>query len=67
MLLYGKSNACQSRFLVTKYIEIIGLTFIAVVVAVHMAKVLTGIMDFAFSIFNKLAGGAFSVLKPFCF
>jgi membrane protein required for colicin V production len=50
-----------------KYIEIIafGLTFIAVVLAVHvLAKVLTGIMDFAFlGIFNKLAGAAFSVLK----
>jgi membrane protein required for colicin V production len=50
-----------------KYIEIIafGLTFIAVVVVVHiLAKVLTGIMDFAFlGIFNKLAGGAFSILK----
>jgi membrane protein required for colicin V production len=50
-----------------KYIEIIafGLTFIAVVLAVHViAKVLTGIMDFAFlGIFNKLAGAAFSVLK----
>jgi membrane protein required for colicin V production len=33
--------------------------------AVHvLAKVLTGIMDFAFlGIFNKLAGAAFSVLK----
>jgi membrane protein required for colicin V production len=50
-----------------KYIEIIafGLTFIAVVLAVHvLAKVLTGIMDFAFlGIFNKVAGAAFSVLK----
>lgn len=50
-----------------KYIEIIafGLTFMAVVLAVHvLAKVLTGIMDFAFlGIFNKLAGGVFSILK----
>lgn len=50
-----------------KYIEIIafGLTFIAVVLAVHvLAKVLTGIMDFAYlGIFNKLAGGGFSILK----
>lgn len=51
----------------SKYIEIIafGLTFIAIVVAVHLlARVLTGIMDFAFlGIFNKVAGGIFSVLK----
>jgi membrane protein required for colicin V production len=50
-----------------KYIEIIafGLNFIGVVLAVHiLAKVLTGIMDFAFlGIFNKLAGGVFSILK----
>ena len=50
-----------------KYIVIIafGLTFIGVVLAVHLlAKGLTGIMDFAFlGIFNKVAGGAFSVLK----
>jgi membrane protein required for colicin V production len=50
-----------------KYIEIIafGLTFIGVVLAVHLlAKVLTEIMDFAFlGIFNKLTGAAFSVLK----
>jgi membrane protein required for colicin V production len=49
-----------------KYIEIIAfLTFVGVVLAVHIvAKLLTGIMDFAFlGIFNKLAGGAFSILK----
>jgi membrane protein required for colicin V production len=50
-----------------KYIEIIAfaLTFITIVFAVHiLAKVLTGIMDFAFlGIFNKLAGGILSVLK----
>ncbi|WP_367755985.1 CvpA family protein [Flavobacterium sp. WC2430] len=50
-----------------KYIEIIafGLTFIAVVIVVHLlAKVLTGIMDFAFlGWINKLAGGFFSVIK----
>jgi membrane protein required for colicin V production len=34
---YIKSNTCQSRFLVSKYIEIIAsLTFIAVVLAVHI-------------------------------
>jgi membrane protein required for colicin V production len=49
-MLYDKSNACQSRFLVSKYIEIIafGLTFVAVVLAVHIVQKLTGIMDFAF-------------------
>jgi membrane protein required for colicin V production len=50
-----------------KYIEIIAfaLTFIGIVLTVHIvAKLLTGIMDFAFlGIFNKLAGGAFSILK----
>jgi membrane protein required for colicin V production len=50
-----------------KYIETIafGLTFIGVVLAVHLlAKVFTGIMDFAFlGWINKLAGGFFSVLK----
>jgi membrane protein required for colicin V production len=50
-----------------KYVEIIafGLTFIAVVLVVHLlAKVLTGIMDFAFlGWINKLAGGFFSVIK----
>jgi membrane protein required for colicin V production len=50
-----------------KYIEVIafGLTFIAVVLAVHLlAKIFTGIMDFAFlGWINKLAGGFFSVLK----
>jgi membrane protein required for colicin V production len=50
-----------------KYIEIIafGLTFIVVVLAVHvLAKVFTGIMDFAFlGWINKLAGGFFSVVK----
>jgi len=50
-----------------KHIEIIafGLTFIAVVLVVHLlAKVLTGIMDFAFlGWINKLAGGFFSVIK----
>ncbi|MBC5839449.1 CvpA family protein [Flavobacterium muglaense] len=50
-----------------KYIEIIafGLTFIAVVIAIHLlAKIFTGIMDFAFlGWINKLAGGTFSVLK----
>lgn len=50
-----------------KYIEIIafGLTFIGVVLVVHLlAKVLTGIMDFAFlGWINKLAGGFFSVVK----
>ncbi|WP_091428969.1 CvpA family protein [Flavobacterium degerlachei] len=50
-----------------KYIEIIAfaLTFIAVVLAVHvLAKVFTGIMDFAFlGWINKLAGGFFSVVK----
>lgn len=51
----------------TKYIEIIAfaLTFIAVVVIIHLlAKVFTGIMDFAFlGWINKLAGALFSVLK----
>tara|TARA_R110000868_G_scaffold167991_3_gene402571 strand:- start:8159 stop:8695 length:537 start_codon:yes stop_codon:yes gene_type:complete len=50
-----------------KYIEIIafGLTFIAVVLGVHLlAKLLTGIMDFAFlGWINTLAGGFFSVIK----
>jgi membrane protein required for colicin V production len=50
-----------------KYIEIIAfaLTFISVVLAVHLlAKVFTGIMDFAFlGWVNKLAGGFFSVIK----
>ena len=50
-----------------KYIEIIafGLTFIAVVIAIHLlAKILTGIMDFAFlGWINKGAGGFFSVVK----
>ncbi|NRT14337.1 membrane protein required for colicin V production [Flavobacterium sp. 28A] len=50
-----------------KYIEIIafGLTFIAVVVCIHLlAKLFTGIMDFAFlGWINKLAGAVFSVLK----
>jgi membrane protein required for colicin V production len=50
-----------------KYIEIIafGLTFIGVVLAVHLlAKVFTKIMDFAFlGWVNKLAGGLFSVIK----
>ena len=50
-----------------KYIEIIAfaLTFILIVLAIQLlAKVLTGIMDFAFlGIINKLAGAAFSVLK----
>jgi membrane protein required for colicin V production len=50
-----------------KYVEIIafGLTFIAVVLAVHvLAKVFTKIMDFAFlGWVNKLAGGLFSVIK----
>jgi membrane protein required for colicin V production len=50
-----------------KYIEIIafGLTFIGVVLVVHvLAKVFTGIMDFAFlGWVNKLAGGLFSVVK----
>jgi membrane protein required for colicin V production len=40
--------------------------FIGVVLAVHISKILTGIMDFAFlGIFNKLAE-VFSILKPFC-
>lgn len=51
----------------SKYIEIVafGLTFIAVVLTVHiLAKVFTGIMDFAFlGWINKLAGGFFSVVK----
>ncbi len=50
-----------------KYIEIVsfGLTFLAVVVAVHLlAKVFTGILDFAFlGWINKLAGGFFSIVK----
>ena len=50
-----------------KHIEIVafGLTFIAVVLVVHLlAKVLTEIMDFAFlGWINKLAGGFFSVIK----
>jgi membrane protein required for colicin V production len=47
-----------------KYIEIIAfaLTFVGVVLAVHIvAKLLTGIMDFAFlGFFNKLAGLLYS-------
>ena len=50
-----------------KKIEIIafGLTFILVVIAIHLlAKIFTGIMDFAFlGWINKLAGGFFSVVK----
>ena len=50
-----------------KYIEIFAfaLTFIAVVVTIHLlAKILTGIMDFAFlGWINKLVGAFFSVLK----
>ncbi|HEY4617328.1 MAG TPA: CvpA family protein [Flavobacterium sp.] len=50
-----------------KYVEVIafGLTFIAVVLAVHLlAKIFTGIMDFAFlGWINKLAGGFFSAIK----
>lgn len=50
-----------------KKIEIIafGLTFILVVLAIHLlAKIFTGIMDFAFlGLINKLAGGFFSVVK----
>ena len=50
-----------------KKIEIIafGLTFILVVIAIHLlAKIFTGLMDFAFlGWINKLAGGFFSVVK----
>lgn len=50
-----------------KYIEIIafGLTFVIVVIAIHtLAKVFTGIADFAFlGWLNKLGGATFSVLK----
>lgn len=50
-----------------KYIEItaFGLTFLIVVVVIHLlAKVFTGIADFAFlGWLNKLGGAGFSVLK----
>jgi membrane protein required for colicin V production len=50
-----------------KYIEItaFGLTFLLVVVAIHLlAKLFTGIADFAYlGWLNKLGGAAFSVLK----
>ena len=50
-----------------KYIEVIafGLTFLIVVIAIHtLAKVFTGIADFAYlGWLNKLGGAGFSVLK----
>ena len=50
-----------------KYIEItaFGLTFLIVVIAIHtLAKVFTGIADFAYlGWLNKLGGAGFSVLK----
>jgi membrane protein required for colicin V production len=50
-----------------KYIEItaFGLTFLIVVVGIHLlAKVFTGIADFAYlGWLNKLGGAAFSILK----